>query len=269
MALYLSEGCILQNHDEHYPIYISQSTNGKARKQIFDTLTKLGEFIHIKFKYNNKEFKFGNKQLYYYLKQFGKSHNKFIPSEIKNSNKEILKEFLYYYALGDGNITGSYYDIFTVSKRMADDLQEIAIKCGFHACVRHSVEKRGYNVYIGTSISYSHDRQGVLEKIKFNGFVYDVTLEKNHLLYVRRNEKGCWSSNSGQEDKLGNFRRCSKLADVPIEKVWMTYFCKHFDALSSYIRGEYKDSEPIDGRIQDLINYLFLLYGILHEKDSK
>jgi len=73
---------------------------------------------------------------------------------------------------------------------------------------------------------------------------------------------------SGTEDKLGNFKRCSSLAGVPVEKAWYIYFVKHFDALSSYIRGEYKDSEPIKGRIQDLINYLFLLSGILKEKNE-
>ena len=71
---------------------------------------------------------------------------------------------------------------------------------------------------------------------------------------------------SGLEDKLGNFKRCSILAGTTIEKAWFIYFVKHFDALSSYIRGEYKDSEPIEGRIQDLINYLFLLYGIIKER---
>ena len=76
-------------------------------------------------------------------------------------------------------------------------------------------------------------------------------------------------SYSGLEDKLGNFKRCSKLSGTRIEQTWFTYFVKHFDALSSYIRGEYKDSEPIEGRIQDLINYLFLLYGILKEQKNE
>ena len=73
---------------------------------------------------------------------------------------------------------------------------------------------------------------------------------------------------SGKEDKLGNFKRCAKLSGSSVQQVWFTYFVKHFDALSSYIRDEYIDSEPIDGRIMDLINYLFLLYGIIHESDS-
>jgi len=73
---------------------------------------------------------------------------------------------------------------------------------------------------------------------------------------------------SGLEDKLGNFKRCAKLADTTTEKAWFIYICKHWDALSAYIRGEYKDSEPIKGRIQDLINYLFLLCGILKEQNK-
>ncbi len=80
--------------------------------------------------------------------------------------------------------------------------------------------------------------------------------------------KGCWSSNSGLEDKLGNFKRCAKLADTTPEKALFIYVCKHWDALSSYIRGEYKDSESIKGRIQDIINYMFLLSGLLKEQNK-
>ena len=71
---------------------------------------------------------------------------------------------------------------------------------------------------------------------------------------------------SGQIDKLGNFKRLAKMTNTPIELIWFVYFVKHFDALNSYIKKEYTDSEPIEGRIVDLINYLFLLYGIIKEK---
>ena len=71
---------------------------------------------------------------------------------------------------------------------------------------------------------------------------------------------------SGKEDKLGNFKRCAKLSGTDIDKVWFTYFIKHFDSLCSYIRGEYSDSEPIKGRIIDMINYLYLYAGILKEQ---
>jgi hypothetical protein len=75
-------------------------------------------------------------------------------------------------------------------------------------------------------------------------------------------------SYSGLEDKLGNFKRIAKTLNLSVEQVWYVYFAKHMDALQSYLRGEYKDSEKIQGRIQDLINYLFLLTGILKEQNK-
>ncbi len=72
---------------------------------------------------------------------------------------------------------------------------------------------------------------------------------------------------SGLDDKLGNFKRCGKLAGVSTEQAWLIYFMKHVDAISAYCRGEYSDCETIHGRIKDVINYAFLLYGIVREKE--
>lgn len=72
-------------------------------------------------------------------------------------------------------------------------------------------------------------------------------------------------SYSGLEDKLGNFKRCGKLAGIESKKALYIYLCKHWDSLSSFMRNEYKDSEKIEGRIKDIINYMFLLYALLKE----
>ena len=74
---------------------------------------------------------------------------------------------------------------------------------------------------------------------------------------------------SGKEDRLGNFKRISKTADVPIKKVWFTFFSKHVDAIASFVRGEYFDTELIEGRIWDAINYLCLLAAIITESRTK
>lgn len=79
-----------------------------------------------------------------------------------------------------------------------------------------------------------------------------------------RNSKGV--SYSGKEDKLGNFKRIAATLNIPIEQVWFVYYQKHADALASFLRGEYNDSESIKGRVEDLINYLFLLGAILREQ---
>jgi len=73
-------------------------------------------------------------------------------------------------------------------------------------------------------------------------------------------------SYSGLKDAFGNFKRIAIKRDVPVALVWSIYFEKHLDALNSYLNGQYDDSEPIEGRLLDLVNYIFLLYGILAEE---
>lgn len=75
-------------------------------------------------------------------------------------------------------------------------------------------------------------------------------------------------SYSGKEDKLGNFKRLAVLTNSTPEKVLFIYLMKHVDAISSFIREEYTDSEAIKGRIMDVINYMFLLAGLLKETDK-
>jgi len=71
---------------------------------------------------------------------------------------------------------------------------------------------------------------------------------------------------SGEDDKLGNFKRIANDVKCPVDIIWYTYFTKHIDALKSYIRREYKDSEPIKGRLLDIINYALLYAAILEER---
>src|SRR6185295_12978655 len=64
----------------------------------------------------------------------------------------------------------------------------------------------------------------------------------------------------GSADRLANFRGVGQDVDVPMEKVWYTFFNKHYRALQSYIKNGCKvqSNEGIDGRILDLIVYLLL-----------
>lgn len=84
------------------------------------------------------------------------------------------------------------------------------------------------------------------------------------------------SEYSGSDDKFANFKRLAKMQGIPAESIWLTYFTKHFDSLVSFIRRvnqgesvagiEATLSEPIAGRIGDMINYLYILKGMLDEK---
>ena len=73
---------------------------------------------------------------------------------------------------------------------------------------------------------------------------------------------------SGIGDRLGNFNRLAAKTGVDRLKVWQIFFTKHIDAIDSYLRGEYTDSEPIESRIVDAINYLLILYAMHVDKKT-
>ena len=75
----------------------------------------------------------------------------------------------------------------------------------------------------------------------------------------------------GSKDRLANFRGVATDVDVPMEKVWYTFFNKHLRALQSYIKNgcTVKSNEPIQSRIMDLIVYLTLFHKMSLEIERK
>lgn len=69
-----------------------------------------------------------------------------------------------------------------------------------------------------------------------------------------------------QEDVNSNFKRLGSELDIPPEKVLFVYMKKHWDAITNYIKTGKVESEPIEGRLADLINYAFILGSLLEEE---
>lgn len=79
---------------------------------------------------------------------------------------------------------------------------------------------------------------------------------------------------SGDFDRLANFRRNALALGLMKETVWAIYAAKHWDAIMSYIRNVQAGtpvelSEPIEGRIDDLITYLLLFKAMVEEASSE
>jgi hypothetical protein len=89
----------------------------------------------------------------------------------------------------------------------------------------------------------------------------------DHILKLRRLKSREYSEDG---DALSNFRRNGRDLELPMEAVWRVYAMKHWDAISQYIRDRMKNaprelSEPIEGRIDDLIVYLILFKAMIME----
>lgn len=79
-----------------------------------------------------------NKRLGAYLSPLGKAHDKYVPQWVKDAPQHVIRAFLRGYMMGDGThspTTGQRLS-FTVSKRLADDIQELWLKVGVAASIR-------------------------------------------------------------------------------------------------------------------------------------
>ena len=140
-------------------------------------------------------------QLNTYLRQFGHASEKYIPPEFKNLSKEQLKILLDALVLGDGSIRpgkDGYYA--TISKRLADDVQEIALKVSYVSTTA-TREDACYIVSLSQkkkiTIPYNNkkkDNNCNREWVDYQGYVYCVEVP-NHIVYVRRNGKPHWNGN--------------------------------------------------------------------------
>lgn len=70
---------------------------------------------------------------------------------------------------------------------------------------------------------------------------------------------------AGDRDALGNFKSANDLGVTPLQKLGI-FLNKHLASINSYIaNGKIYSNEPIEGRISDAINYLFLLRCLIKD----
>lgn len=205
MGLYLSDGCFTPHTDYRRGTeYIVQIRNKdeKILEETKELFRKMG--------LNPQNVKWGvrvyHKQLYSYVSKFGKAGEKYIPKDIKNLPPEQLRIFFDYMVKGDGcypqrsKKRGLETYIFTQkSKRLVDDLQEVALKLGMVSAIgiRHGSSYNPEGTYYQINI-YNTNKEPFIypaKEVSYDGMVYDVTIP-NHILLVRRNGKCVWSGNS-------------------------------------------------------------------------
>jgi hypothetical protein len=168
--------------------------------------------------YNGKSFILSWCAITEHFSQFGHAHEKFVPEDIVNATPRQIEIFLKYYMLGDGHFEKSINQsgrgehpklrprATTVSKKLADQLVELAQKIGASASVRTRPARRqkilNYEsdcreAYI-VSFRYSKAMGFKASKEAYKGKIYCVTVP-NGIVYVRRNGKPAWCGNSPVE----------------------------------------------------------------------
>ena len=213
MGYWLSDGSTIRKSQ----ICIAQQNDNRIN------IIKCIEQMGFKVSTNNSKIDFYSYELCTYLKQFKTAYYKFIPNEIKEASKEQIQIFLNAFISCDGYIRskrtfkgnrGSLcvpkHDermYFTTSPQMASDLGELILKIGKRPSYRINKNKNkivkfkngdyklNYDLIVISECQSLTATQFNKELIDYHGYVYDVTLSKNAIMYIRRNGKCFWGSN--------------------------------------------------------------------------
>jgi hypothetical protein len=70
----------------------------------------------------------------------------------------------------------------------------------------------------------------------------------------------------GDLDRSDNFKKAAEFNKVSAFQAWGVYFYKHVSAIFKFIGDRKVESEPIEGRIHDVINYSILLLILVEEQ---
>ncbi|RLI08459.1 hypothetical protein DRO24_01210 [Candidatus Bathyarchaeota archaeon] len=203
LGIYLAEGSLMnKDNNKGSSVVISH----KRDKRIDAIISDLGfkpYYIQSKNR-TSGEYLIHNRQLVNYLKQFGHAEDKFIPRELLNLSRRQLKILFDSLMMGDGsyhkNGTSAYYA--TISKRLANDFQELALKVGWIARIvkkdkslfKHTKHDMYFVNLSSTKEINPNSETDKRSEREYNGYVYSVQVP-NHIIYVRRNGKPHWNGN--------------------------------------------------------------------------
>lgn len=201
-GLWLADGCYCEtkakNGRQLYSISIKQA--GDNRKIVSDMLNELPFKYH---EYPNKgtnksNFNIYSKQLWLYMKRFGHSKEKYIPRWILDLPTEHLELFWKWYTFGDSHKNGDGIIVSSVSKKLIEGLQEIALKLGVICQIRKSeYEYSSSPLYYfqfnraSRNITYGSKKTTT----DYKGKLWCITLKTNSVFLVRRNGKVIFCGN--------------------------------------------------------------------------
>lgn len=214
MGYWLADGSL----ERHSGIHIAKKMGLPLRNDIIACIERMG----FSTKERENGIVFYNTEINAFLEAFGRAHDKFIPSDILNATRSQIGVFLNAFIACDGYVRngkpfvgnrGSKFEpsvqerlYYTTSPKMSGQLGELILKIGKRPS--YAIQKASTTVKKdGKAIKGNYDCWKIAECnsvtatvfskefVQYDGFVYDLSLERNHIMYVRRNGKCFWGSN--------------------------------------------------------------------------
>lgn len=183
---YISEGFIYGNNSNH-GIAITQ-----IKEKYKNDIEYLLNSMNLHWTYNGKDYIIKSELLYrFFNKEFKneKSNNKYIPTWILDADKNLLECMFDSLIKGDGTITEtSHIEYYTSSKRLSEQICELALKIGKSASLYTNYNKKYKKNYYKISIHNKLYRT-ISEKdsnwIDYSDVVWDITTQESNFLVER------------------------------------------------------------------------------------
>lgn len=80
---------------------------------------------------------------------------------------------------------------------------------------------------------------------------------------ILRRKNADYSQSEQKNDRIAAFKRIARDTGINTRQAWAVFAQKHWGAVMRYVKDGFVESEPIEGRINDMINYLVLLGAIV------
>lgn len=286
LGYWIAEGSLHHGKGTGYSATLTQDIHSDAFDRMLRCVSRLGWSFRVCKKRNStcREIVInGGRALFEFLHPYHLSHNKGIPKECKQWSSRLHRILIDAYLAGDGSFAArGSGEGHTVSRRLADDLQEAALKAGWSAGIRtvdrrnapsrllngHSIRHTRIIYVVGFSKVrntplINHNGKRCDSWIDYDGMVYCVTVP-NGTLYVRRNDIPVWSGNSHEQVRhdfrVGTSQRSTRFCDED-ESPWVVHPLL-MQALSE-LPGTLADT--IDAQIENLRTASTSLYNDIVE----
>jgi len=246
LGIYLSEGFCSPEDTDNYIVNIYQKNEWSKRYIYDEVLSKFPK--ELEWHETDKGYALSDARLYFYLKKLGDVYSRHVPEEAKNLGIDCLNELIFWFANGrlvfsnskdeNCNVTNGQtgkqvlaeeiredftkpltrQDVFSVSKRLIDDLHECLVRSGRSGSISCIYPDNDYQ-FAGRTIlaankvplyqlhiehschTWMDPRFISIEKIKHAGNIYCLTVDNGNF-YMEKNGYSFWTGNSDGKTKF-------------------------------------------------------------------
>lgn len=245
---FLSEGSICHDGKRGSSVVrIHQSDSANPDK--VERIRQLFDDMGITASYSHKAFHISAKQIVAWFLQYDEGcYNKWIPEELQSAPVSARKRLLESLILGDGRNPKNRLCYCTVSRRLAQDVERLAVGLGYTAFIRIEQDRRPHIKTTNYVVSLHRDFfrtisntvGAIWREESYSGMVYCATVPGGQLHVRGKNTtSGIWSGNS---ERIGIDTRVSWGTKIGSNgRLYQKYRNKHTG------RMQWMSPEDLDG----------------------